>query len=218
MRRFHSLFGLAALGVALTHYRAEACTSIAPRKLSVDSTLATSDVTPPTAPGTVEAALTRRVGTQCSNGQCTESSCGDTAGLTLTFPISVDDKSGADAIGYRLVAVNGQLPAALNMPEPILAPTGNLTLAVAFDDAPNVDTQAQLVAVDTAGNTSTPSAPFVIAFDGCTRALTGDECIDESEGCTMSPRPSNEGAEGYGSVTVLFGLLVLRCKRRKASR
>lgn len=217
MRLVYLLFGLTVLGVALVHNDAVACTRVAPRTLAIDSTLATSDVTPPTAPGTVEATLSRRLGTQCSNGQCIESSCGDTAGLTLTFPVSVDD-SGADSIGYKLVAVDGQLPPALHMREPILAPTGSLRLDVAFDDAPTIDTQAQLVAVDAAGNTSAPSAPFGVAFDGCTHAVTGDECVEESDGCTVGARPSNAGTRSSGALAAVGALLVLGCKRRNASR
>jgi hypothetical protein len=216
MRPLNALFFLTVLGGALESHPAVACSSVELSTLVIDSTLATTDVTPPTTPGAVISTLTRRLGTQCaSNGTCTSSTCGDTAELTLTFPVSIDDHSAADSIGYQLVAVRGQLPVELQMPRPVLAPEGSLMLEVAFDDAPKISTQAQLVAVDAAGNTSAPSAAFAVVFDGCTRPVEGETCVEESDhGCAMAAAaPSNGTPAGHAALGALIGLFVLSRRR-----
>jgi hypothetical protein len=92
--------------------------------------------------------------------------------------------------------------------------TGQLTLRVNFEAAETLNTEAQLVAYDAAGNPSDPSAPFVIKFDGCTQKLFSEECAtDEDEGlsCAVDPRAgSSTPWLGAGMAMAMAAMLLRR--------
>lgn len=212
---------LGSLGLAA---RADACSKVALVLHQIDANLATTDDTPPTAPTDVTAEVLRRVGRECADGQCTESTCGDTAQVVVQFTLSTDDQSGPAAIGYQVVAAEGQLlPDALKIGatralDSDVEGSGLLRLEIAFDAAETLDTTGQLIAIDAAGNPSDSSSPFAIKFDGCTHKVTSDECVeteDQALGCSVSASHSPSSAATWLSSSVLLLGAALYTRRAK---
>lgn len=203
----------------LSETTASACSTAAAPTVLLDPSRAALDDTPPTAPFDVSATLTRRLGSDCSSGQCIGSSCGDSAALILSFGLANDDQDGPNAVGYRLVSAAGPLPNGLDNPRALLAPGGTLRFSLPFDDAPRLAFRAQLVAVDSAGNVSAPSEPFEVAFDGCTHPLFGDGCVvdDQSEaGCSVGAARS--ASRPWTAQLALLALVVFSASRSRLAR
>lgn len=173
--------------------QAEAC-SYAPIPVhQVDPALAQQDQAAPSVPIVTTTDNSRRLGTDCSGGSCTESSCGDTAQVTIEFAASTDDSTDASAIGYGLRVVSGTLPGYTNgVPAQTLGGledgSGTLWLRMSFDAIAELEAVVVLQAVDAAGNVS-ESEPFELVFSDCTYALFGEACMSSGE-----PAPNGQPA------------------------
>lgn len=208
--------GLGAVAL-LAAQEALCCTYPAPNVHQVDTTLAAHDQSAPSPPRGVVARVTRRLGQVCDDDGCVGQSCGDTASLLLEFTPAVDDQSPEQNVGYRLGPAEQPLPdyiAAL----PTLRGQNGLWWHLPFAASAHLDTVATLVAIDEAGNESSASEPFVIAFDGCTYPPIGESCYQADEGtCRIGSTP--RGVAGHMSVVagaLALGLAALRRSRPRA--
>jgi hypothetical protein len=192
-----AVLSLAGSMVVGAQTRALACSRAAPILHVIDIALAATDTSAPSTPDAVSAEVVRTLGKLCDGDSCIQSTCGDTATVVVRFTLSTDDQSGPTQIGYQLIAAEGKmLPDALKAGATIanvapLTPTsGMLQFSVDFDAAVELDTSAQLVAIDAAGNPSAASAPFAIQFDGCTHPVNDEtSCVeDEKQSCSFSPK------------------------------
>lgn len=192
------------------------------------------DQTPPGAPRVAFAQAWRRAAEVCHDGQCTASSCGDTAALEIHLQPD-DGGSSNEPLGYRLELVAGQVPPSMQ-PWLNVALSSRSVLLVPVDDREieQLDAVLQVVAVDEAGNESLPSEPFVARYEGCSKDLFGDECqLDcawaaENAGSSAEAvaAPCHQGLHcsvtslgkqspgGWWLLTALAGLQILRRSRR----
>ncbi len=182
--------GMGLSGLVLTGYDslAQACSKPLVEEHAIESSQQMVDATPPSAPAGVSAFVWRRQGELCDDDDCVSNSCGDEAGVELSFTISSDDQSAADQIGYRLQFRSGSVPPSLQL-APSIRSLGKHTIPIGFDEAPQIDGEAQLVAIDRAGNTSVPSAPFRVVFNGCTYVPDDDSCVEDiNPACSVAAR------------------------------
>lgn len=223
------LLGVLGLGSLMVPASSSACVRAGPVLHEIDANLATTDDSAPTPPADVTAEVVRRLGRECDGDSCLESSCGDTGQVVVQFTLSTDDQSGPAAIGYQLEAAEGALLidalkiGATRALDTEVQGTGMLRFDVGFDLAETLDTTAQLVAIDAAGNPSAASNPFVIKFDGCTRRVASSECAqteDEAASCSLSApiaHPiAHSGAAGLSGGLLLLGVAlgIRRAKQR----
>jgi len=210
--------GSLAFGVVGLAEDARACSQVTPETHVIDSSQIAIDQTPPSAPSRVSAHVWRRLGELCDDEECESNTCGDTAGIDLTFIGSRDDRSGPEAIGYRLDFVSGSVPPSLQYSVP--RPASSMeTILIPFDDALLLDAQAVLVALDAAGNTSEPSPPFAVQFRGCTYEPTTDECAQE-EGVSCQLAPVGARSTPWSPAWLVIALVLpglARCWRRAHS-
>ena len=123
-----------------------------------------------------DATAYRRSGLTCGQDICVANNCGDMGGVAIDLDAG-DDQTPTDRMGYRIELIDGVLPPALrNLIGVELEGPTPLRLQLAFDDVPSVDATLRVIAIDAAGNESTPSEPFAVGFDGCTLAATGEQC------------------------------------------
>lgn len=128
------------------------------------------DKTAPSAPVVEVAELKRgRAPRQAGHGSFAVSSCDDIGMVTLHVTRSSDDRTPAPKLGYRAVWVSGDLPEDMDLSQTVRIGGDALTLAwidEARDDQEPIDFVLAVVAVDLAGNESTPSASVRIQHDG----------------------------------------------------
>ena len=141
-----------------------------------DASLGQIDTAPPDRPVVLAAEAYRRSGLTCGQDVCVANNCGDLGGVAVDLR-SVDDRTPARDIGFRLELVAGDVPPALRRMLGVdLAGPTPLRVQLGFDDVPSVAATLRVIAIDAAGNESAPSEPFEVGFDGCTLAATGDQC------------------------------------------
>lgn len=159
---------------------APTCLFAPPELHRVDAALRGSDVAAPSTPVVVSVDAFRRNGMTCTRASCVANSCGSTGTVRIDLAPSADDVTPPDELGYRLVLVRGELPESLRRSIDVpLAAGQTLYLRPGFDELPSLDIALAAVAIDAAGNESTPTEPFEVHFDGCTLASVGDRCEDE---------------------------------------
>jgi hypothetical protein len=190
-------------------FEADACSTPAAPTRVVDPSLAATDSTAPTPPTDIIATVSRRLGTRCDDDECISNSCGDSATLTLTFAPAIDDQSAADAIGYVVVSESGALPESITAMSPLPAPADQLTFRIDFDEAAELDTTAQLVAYDAAGNVSVASQPFEVRFSGCTFPPLGESCVEDEEGCNLANPSSRSSWPHLVAPSLLLGAVLI---------
>ncbi|HEU4580845.1 MAG TPA: hypothetical protein VFS67_21450 [Polyangiaceae bacterium] len=181
--RTRTISGLARLlpaGVALlllSHSPSAAACVLEPLRLHhSDADLARIDTAPPARPIVLAAEAYRRSGLTCGDDICVANNCGDLGGVAVDLSAG-DDQTPARDIGFRLELVEGEVPPALRRMLGVdLAGPAPLRVQLSFDDVPSVAATLRVIAIDAAGNESTPSEPFQVGFDGCTLAATGDQC------------------------------------------
>jgi hypothetical protein len=242
-----SSIGTALLGAALSGVSAPAssCIFAPPLVHRDDAALRRDDVSAPETPVVVSVDTFRRNGMTCTRASCVANSCGSTGTVRIHLAPSADDATPPEELGFRLVLVRGELPesmrAALDLS---LAAGQTLYLRPGFDELPSLDVSLAAVAVDAAGNESTPTEPFEVHFDGCTLAAVGDRCESELDpdtdlsnvldgddellgvgaepevasgvSCSLRPRPGPTSFAA-GAALGLFGML-LAARRARPSR
>jgi hypothetical protein len=221
---------------AATCARSAAACPVEPGVLhDFDTALATLDRAPTKPPVVISAEATRRSGLTCGQESCVENYCGDTATVSIAFAPIEGGETAQGAIGYRLELVSGEVPESMqHQIGTNLAGSVPLSLTLDFDDVASLDVVLRAVAMDAAGNESTPSEPFVVQFNGCTLAAVGDLCehefdpdgslsysaLDELEpepvaaasrsaSCSL-PAPTTQGLAFTALTTALVGLLAWR--------
>lgn len=241
-----SSIGTALLGAALSGASspASSCIFAPPLLHRVDATLRRDDASAPATPVVVSVDTFRRNGMTCTRASCVANSCGNTGTVRIDLEPSADDVTPPEELGFRLVLVRGELPdsmrAAIDVP---VAAGHTLYLRPGFDELPSLDVALAAVAVDAAGNESTPTEPFEVHFDGCTLAAVGDRCESELDpdtdlsnvldgedelaavggepevangvSCSLRPRPGPASLAGAGAA---LGLLAGLFARRRAVR
>jgi len=210
---------LLAVAVFLAAYPALPCQLIPTEFHQINPELEGVDLTPPSPPQVSAVALERRLGVSCQGGVCISNSCGNLATLRLELVAAEDDQTPADGMGYRLELLAGEIPESLRgqLEVAVRALGSQLLFRPAFEDAPLLNATFVVVAVDGAGNESSPSAPFRVVFDGCTLSALGEQCDDVSgdatmAGCAVSSRGSSGGSSrGRRDLAGAWGALVLLC-------
>lgn len=165
------------LALTAQHRIATACVLEPTLPHHSDASLARSDTTAPQAPVVVAAAVYRRSGMTCGQDVCVANNCGDLGGVAIAVEAGRDDRTPSNRLGYRLELVDGEVPEQLRSRLGVnLAGPTPVRVHLPFDEVPAVNATLRIIALDEAGNESAPSAPFELAFDGCTLAATGDQC------------------------------------------
>jgi len=175
--------------------RADACSRIGPVPHVIDDALVGVDRTPPTLPKPVVAQVSRHDGTGCTSSD----SCGDFSAANITN-LATDDMTVANRMGYRFAVVAGTLPAGLDLPTGVVdwtLPDGSLWLNWP-GDGDDVDFTLELVAVDAAGNESSPQTVRV---------------YDDTGACSIGRR---NGFNGAALAIIVFALAIAK-RRRRAS-
>jgi hypothetical protein len=218
---------LVAGAAVLCHaHQVAACSTLL--SFAIDPKLREGDSESP-APFSGVTAFTRRISaTRCEGNTCTQSTCGDHGQLELQFDAR-EDVTGPDAVGYRVVWLSGELPAAahaaLDGVKPLVQ-AGHVTLDVGWNEVTQLSGEVALVAVDHAGNESTQSEPVRVEWSGCTSYWDDPTCRSSHEspaagaaahGCTLAsamhtpPRPRLE-------LWLWAGCLTSLAARRKRAR
>jgi hypothetical protein len=142
-----------------------------------DTKQAQFDSEAPSRPVIVAADTTRRSGLTCGQELCVENNCGDLGMVSIKLAPGQDDLTLPHQLGYRIELVRGNVPESMrSLIGVALAGPAPLLLRPSFDEVPSLSATLQVVAVDAAGNESTPSEPFTLAWSGCTLSATGDGC------------------------------------------
>jgi len=195
MNRLVSLLAGAAVVVAL-RADARACDPVAYLPHTVDSSLQASDQTPPTLPAIPAPVVHRAVGSQ--NG-CERSDCGS-LGTVMIQALATDDTTAPGKIGYRFSLAAGRLPAGLTLSQTAFDAEGpTLILYFDTDNTDAIDFTLQVVAIDHAGNESTPQT--VRVFD------------ESGAPCAVARGPDSR--DGFAAIAVV-ALLVAARRRRPA--
>lgn len=178
---------LTASAVVLAATPASACRFLSLEAHRVDAELQATDSSAPGQPTVVQVDAYRRTGMTCSEGSCVWNSCGDTGTVRIALAPSADDTTPPSQLGYRLALVGGAIPESIqHMMGVDLAGGRPLLLRPSFDEVPTLDAVLTAVAIDSAGNESPPSVPFVVQFGGCTLAAVGDQCAGDLEAAALA--------------------------------
>lgn len=171
----------------------EACLRVSPEDHQLSPEASELDQTPPTPPRVTFVEAWRRVGEACQGGQCTASSCGNTAALELRFQPSHDDISSAQQLGYRVEIIGGQVPDSMQQWLHVdLRSAGELLIPAAYQEIEQLDAVLQVVAIDAAGNESMASEPFVARYEGCSKDLFGEDCQLDCTWAAENPEGAGE--------------------------
>lgn len=164
-----------------------------------------TDVTPPTLPATSVPTISRGYAPGSCSG--TGSACDD-IGIIFIFPNAMDDMTPAEHIGYRITLAGGALPDGFTLPTDVIElDAGSPALQLGWvDGATNsqdvIDFTLSIVAVDLAGNESTPQT--VVVHE--TGAGSGG-----SGGCRLS----SGRAPAPGEICLVLLGLALAARRRR---
>lgn len=167
------------------------------------------DVTPPSRPE-IRSAAVRRVGAAPERVGCqtAEDSCSDVTTLTIALDPAVDDRAPPERVTYALwigdgpdVGDGASPPDVLQLSELAGGATREL-VRYASDEELERDLWLRVVALDQAGNASTPSEPYL---------LRGDP-----GGCRVQAGPPRRRLADLGVVAAAVALAVAR--RRRAVR
>jgi hypothetical protein len=154
------------------------------------------DVAPPGPVREVDVEIQRGAGASRDGDLRADDSCGDIGRVTLHVTAPADDRTGPDAMAYRVELADGAPPGDMELPRaPVRTRLGRGFIALTWIDDPSarapLSLTVRLVPVDAAGHEGPPSAPIVIADAG--RA--------EAAGC------SSTGAAPLGWAALSLGLL-----------
>ena len=183
---------------------ARACSIAGPPIHVVDPAMQATDQTAPTLAPLDAPTVARGF----APGGCSRSSSScDDIGIIQVFPKAMDDMTAADRIGYRLTLAAGVLPSGLTLPaDAIELEPGYPYLRLTWVDGASDNQDAfeftlAIVAIDLAGNESTPQA-IVVGDGGAPRG-----------GCRLSPGRAPGPAE---ILLALLGLALAARRRRGA--
>jgi hypothetical protein len=165
-----------------------------------------TDQTAPTLPASSAPSIARGYAAGGCSGS--SSSCAD-IGIVSVFPEAMDDMTPPEKIGFRITLAAGTLPAGLTLPSDVidLAPNSALQLTWvdgATNDQEIINFTLTVVAVDLAGNESTPQT-VVVQDDG---AGSG------GGGCRLSSRR----APGPAAILLAVFAVALAARRRRGDR
>ena len=106
------------------------------------------------------------------------------------------------------------LAPALEIVHPLFSPS-SIAIELNYEDITELDGEIALIAVDRAGNESAASAPVHVQFDGCTKYLDSDSCIEkEPANCSVRAAGLPEHAVGwYLPAFAASALLAVRRRR-----
>ncbi len=97
-------------------------------------------------------------------------SCDDLGRVALHVVAPADDRTGPEAMGYRLELVDGELPDGVTLPTAPVRPEGGvigLTWGDGADDAQeSVSFALRIIPVDASGREGPPSAPIEVSDPG----------------------------------------------------
>ncbi len=156
-----------AIVVAALRVEARACEPIPDHAHTIDTSMQATDRTPPTLP--VIPAPTFHYGEDVSDA-CTADCVGPTY---VAIPaVATDDMTESFKIGYRFSLASGTLPPGLALPTTARDPLGDIVRVHFPDTTSSMDFTLQVVAIDLAGNESTPQTVHVEhhADSGCSIA------------------------------------------------
>jgi MYXO-CTERM domain-containing protein len=192
-----------AVGVASVPTDARACSLVGPQPHIVDPALQASDQVPPTLPAPLPARIKRGEPPQQSGCGAQVSSCDDLGIIYITAQ-ATDDMTPPEKVGYRLSLESGALPPGLTLPPDAIEPgePSDQLLLYWSDgaDQPPFAFTVRIVAVDLAGNESTPQLLLI---------------ADEPSGhaaCAVARDPASRPA--IAGVAALAILLAIRRRRR----
>jgi MYXO-CTERM domain-containing protein len=183
---------------------ARACSFAGPPVHVVDPAMQATDQTAPMLKPLDAPTVARGFAPGACSGSA--SSCDD-IGIIQVFPNATDDMTAADRIGYRLTLAAGVLPSGLTLPaDAIDLEPGYPYLRLTWVDGASDNQDAfeftlAIVAIDLAGNESTPQA-IVVGDGGAPRG-----------GCRLSPGRSPGPPE---ILLALLGLALAARRRRRA--
>jgi MYXO-CTERM domain-containing protein len=193
------LLVLAGLATALVGRRAAGACDVSQHPATIDPTLQKVDHTPPVLPPIPPPVIRRASGPQGCTSDSTDDSCDDLGMLVFTVA-GTDDMTPPTQLGYTFTLASGALPDGFTLPTyPLLPDTATSITLVWVDGAINgqepLDFTLSVVAVDAAGNQSTPRLVEVKEGD--------------SGACRVGP-----GARPGPAAFVVLAAVVLAARRR----
>jgi hypothetical protein len=211
---------------ALAVSPASACTIAEAAVFAVDPALRSEDRAAPEPFTDLKARVTRSPESTCDGDTCIASSCGEFGIVLVTFALPPDVQSGRETIGYRMIWQQGKAPVGvssnLDKTWPLDASDeagrGQISFTIGYDDVADLDAEIALVAVDRAGNESSPSEPVHLSFSGCTIDLFSGTC-EQPASCNVTDPGRDHVPNGYiASAAVLWVIGFALRQRRKRTR
>jgi len=189
-----SLLLIAAGFVAALQDDARACSPPNPGSPhTVNTSLQETDQTPPTLPAIPPPIVRRFEATGCSGGGCPAS------GSIAIEAVATDDVTAPNQIGYRFTLASGTLPEGFTLPSYARDPVGT-TAFLFWDGDGDLDFTLEVVAIDLAGNESTPQTVRV---------------ADDGGACTVAPGRLRRAP--LAGVVLAALLVAARRSRRRPS-
>jgi MYXO-CTERM domain-containing protein len=190
-------------GAAARPAPARACSIAVPPIHVLDPAMQATDQTPPTLPPTSVPAIARGYAPSGCSGSA--STCDD-IGIVSLFPNAMDDVTPPERIGFRITLAGGALPSGFTLPADAIEQDPGSALRLtwvdgATDNQDAIDFTLSIIAIDLAGNESTPQTVVV-----------RDSGAPAGGGCRHS------SGRAPGPAEIFLGLLGLTLAGRRRRR